>query len=261
MSAVSAVSATSPRTAVELPEQTPADPPPAAERSPFAPPLPGEDETPTSAFSTRELVDRLQAEEAATDGENAAEGAGRERSKASLRRSAGRRAAASSGPRFDLSRARTVVIGLAGVLVLLLAVGGIGYLISRPGSPIATTVSDKPLALPEKAGDYTREPNRPPSLSQHTDGRTTITAVYQRGGKGQFVVLASRPEKDATSALEAAKAVGIAIAPGGACGRIGTQTACAMMVGSTTALVGVTQVEQSKDELLVALRRVAEGMG
>ena len=66
--------------------------------------------------------------------------------------------------------------------------------------------------------------------------------------------------QDPTSALEAAKAVGIQQASGGVCGRIGQQTACAVMASGTTALVGVTLVDQSKDELVLALRRVAEAM-
>ena len=175
-------------------------------------------------------------------------------------RAAGRRANVVGGPAFDLGRARTLIIGLAAALALLLVAGGVAYLMSRPGSPMAVLVPEKALALPEKAADYTREPSRLPSPSQHSDGRTTLTATYQRGGQGQFVVVASRPEKDPTSALEAAKAVGIQQASGGVCGRIGQQTACAVMASGTTALVGVTLVDQSKDELVLALRRVAEAM-
>lgn len=278
VSAVSAVSAYSPVSPVEPPRSAAMTTPP-AERSPFAPPLPGEEEAPTITISRREIAESLSASvtprrygdrddsrtrafgtQAAMSAGDPVESADVRRSRRAAARTAGRRATTDPAPSFDLSRARTLLIGLAATLALLLGVGGVAYLMSRPGTPISISISEKPLALPDKAGDYTREAAKTPSLSQHSDGRTTLTATYERGGKGQFVVLASRPEKDAVSALEAALAVGVQTAPGGACGRIGQQTACAVMASKTTALVGVTQVDQTKDELLVALRRIAEAM-
>lgn len=268
-SAASAVSASSP----DSPGERQGGDAEGAERSPFAPPLPGEDDTPTVTMSRREV----QAVTAATPGSAAAGGFGQpsppsgeaeqppDRAARSSRRpasrSAGRRAAPATAATFDLARARTFLIGTVVVLVALFGIGGVAYLMSRPGTPITVPGPQKSLALPDKAGDYTREQAVVPTPSQHSDGRTTITATYERGGKGQFVVLASRPEKDPTSALAALQAVGVQTAPGGACGRIGQQTACAVMASGSTALVGVTQVDQSKDELIVALRRVADAMG
>ncbi|HEY5484147.1 MAG TPA: hypothetical protein VIK31_10105 [Propionibacteriaceae bacterium] len=148
------------------------------------------------------------------------------------------------------------------VLALLLVVGVGGYLFSRY-NPTLAAINEGNLTLPLSAGDYRRDPSQGSSPSADPNGKIqTVSATYSRGGEQQFVAIAYRPQTDPTAALEEIQARSVTRVNGGACGRTTDQNrlACAVVSGATAVLL-MTLVDQSPDELIAAAQSVASGIG
>ncbi|HET7724433.1 MAG TPA: hypothetical protein VFK68_07320, partial [Propionibacteriaceae bacterium] len=148
------------------------------------------------------------------------------------------------------------------VMALLLVVGVGGYLFSRY-DPTVTNITQGPLTLPPTAGDFARDPAQGASPSVDAGSKIqTVSATYSLNGTQEFVAIAYRPQTDPSAALEEIQARNITKVNGGACGRATDQsrTACAVVSG-TTAVLLMTLVDQSPDELISAAQSVAGGIG
>lgn len=148
------------------------------------------------------------------------------------------------------------------VLALLLIVGGGGYLFSRYNPTIASITEGK-LTLPATAGTYQRDPSQGATPSVDPDSKIqTVSATYSINGDQEFVAIAYRPQTDPSAALAEIQARSIMKVNGGACGRTTDQNrmACAVVSG-TTAVLLMTLVDQSADDLIAAAQSVASGIG
>jgi hypothetical protein len=148
------------------------------------------------------------------------------------------------------------------VLGLLLVVGGGGYLLSRY-NPTMAALTEGNLTLPPTAGTYQRDPAQGATPSADPISKIqTVSATYSLNGTQEFVAIAYRPQTDSTAALNEIQASGIVKVNGGACGRTADQNrmACAVVSG-TTAVLLLTLVDQSADELIAAAQSVASGIG
>jgi len=151
---------------------------------------------------------------------------------------------------------------LSVVLALLLVVSVGGYLFSRY-NPTLAAINEGKLTLPPTAGDYRRDPSQGISPSLDSGSKIqTVSATYSLGGDQQFVAIAYRPQTDPSAALTEIQARSITTVNGGACGRTTDQNslACAVVSGATAVLL-VTLVDQSPDELIAAAQSVASGIG
>jgi hypothetical protein len=157
---------------------------------------------------------------------------------------------------------RRVLTISAIVLALLLVVGVAGYLFSRYDPAIAS-ITQGPLTLPPTAGDFSRDPTQGTSPSVDTGSKIqTVSATYSINGTQEFVAIAYRPQTDPSAALAEIQARNITKVNGGACGRATDQSrmACAVVSG-TTAVLLMTLVDQSADELIAAAQSVSDGVG
>ena len=148
------------------------------------------------------------------------------------------------------------------VLALLLVVGVGGYLLSRY-NPTLAAINEGKLSLPLTADDYRRDPSQGVSPSVDSNSKIqTVSATYSLNGAQQFVAIAYRPQTDPSAALTEIQARSITTVNGGACGRTVDQNnlACAVVSGATAVLL-VTLVSQSPDELIAAAQSVASGIG
>ncbi|MBI4901697.1 MAG: hypothetical protein HY829_14650 [Actinobacteria bacterium] len=148
------------------------------------------------------------------------------------------------------------------VLALLLVVGVGGYLFSRYDPDIAG-ITQGPLTLPRTAGDFSRDPTQGTKPSVDTGSKIqTVSATYSINGTQEFVAIAYRPQTDPSAALAEIQARNITKVNGGACGRATDQSrmACAVVSG-TTAVLLMTLVDQSADELIAAAQSVSAGIG
>jgi hypothetical protein len=148
------------------------------------------------------------------------------------------------------------------VLALLLVVGVGGYLLSRY-NPTLAAINEGKLSLPLTANDYRRDPSQGISPSVDSNSKIqTVSATYSLNGTQQFVAIAYRPQTDPSAALTEIQARSITTVTGGACGRTADQNslACAVVSGATAVLL-VTLVSQSPDELIAAAQSVASGIG
>jgi hypothetical protein len=148
------------------------------------------------------------------------------------------------------------------VVALLLVVSVGGYLFSRY-NPTLAAINEGKLTLPPTAGDYRRDPSQGISPSADPMSKIqTVSATYSLNGNQQFVAIAYRPQTDPSAALTEIQARSITTVNGGACGRTTDQNnlACAVVSGAT-ALLLVTLVDQSPDELIAAAQSVASGIG
>ncbi|HSN10875.1 MAG TPA: hypothetical protein VLS51_02050, partial [Propionibacteriaceae bacterium] len=148
------------------------------------------------------------------------------------------------------------------VLALLLVVGVGGYLFSRY-DPTVASITQGPLTLPPTAGSFARDPAQGASPSVHPGSKIqTVSATYSLNGTQEFVAIAYRPQTDPSAALAEIQARNITKVNGGACGRATDQSrmACAVVSG-TTAVLLMTLVDQSSDELIAAAQSVADGIG
>jgi hypothetical protein len=147
------------------------------------------------------------------------------------------------------------------VVGLLLFVGGGGYLFSRFDPTIGGIAQGK-LTLPLTAGEYTRDPSQGVSPSVHPDSKiSTVSATYSRGGVQQFVVIAYRPQTNPEAALQEIQARSVARVSGGACGRTTDQNLACVVISGTTAVLAVTLVDQTADDLIASAQSVADGLG
>lgn len=148
------------------------------------------------------------------------------------------------------------------VLALLLVVGVGGYLLSR-FNPTMAAITEGKLSLPSTAGVFQRDPAQgaTPSIDPASKIQT-VSATYSLDGTQEFVAIAYRPQTDASAALTEIQASGVVKVNGGACGRTTDQNrmACAVVSG-TTAVLLVTLVDQSTDELIAAAQSVSAGIG
>lgn len=142
--------------------------------------------------------------------------------------------------------------GLAALVALVLVVALIGWGLTRlqPGTPAAA--SSAPLTLPLKVGEFGRDPTKTPEPSLHPDSKVeTVSATYSRGGLAQFIVLASRPQSDATEALTSVDAVGLKQYGSGVCGRTPERNSQAcVVIARGTAYMAVTLVDHTPEELV-----------
>jgi hypothetical protein len=148
------------------------------------------------------------------------------------------------------------------VLALLLVVGGGGYLFSRY-NPTLASITEGKLTLPATAGVYQRDPSQGATPSEDPNSKIqTVSATYSLNGAQEFVAIAYRPQTDPSAALEEIQASSIVKVNGGACGRTNDQNrmACAVVSG-TTAVLLVTLIDQSTDELIAAAESVSSGIG
>ncbi len=148
------------------------------------------------------------------------------------------------------------------VMALLLVVGVGGYLFSRY-DPTVASIAQGPLTLPPTAGDFARDPSQGSSPSVHPGSKIqTVSATYSLNGNQEFVAIAYRPQTDPSAALAEIQARNITKVNGGACGRATDQSrmACAVVSG-TTAVLLMTLVDQSADELVAAAQSVSGGIG
>jgi len=148
------------------------------------------------------------------------------------------------------------------VLALLLVVGVGGYLFSR-FNPGLAAIAEGPLTLPRTAGAFQRDPSQGASPSADPVSKIqTVSATYSVNGTQEFVAIAYRPQTDPQAALKEIQARNIMKVNGGACGRTNDQNrlACAVVSGATAVLV-MTVVDQSADELISAAQSVAAGIG
>src|SRR5665647_2151883 len=151
---------------------------------------------------------------------------------------------------------------LSVVVALLLVVSVGGYLFSRY-NPTLAAINEGKLTLPPTAGDYRRDPSQGISPSLDSGSKIqTVSATYSLTGDQQFVAIAYRPQTDPSAALTEIQARSITTVNGGACGRTTDQNslACAVVSGATAVLL-VTRVDQSPDELIAAAQSVASGIG
>jgi hypothetical protein len=147
------------------------------------------------------------------------------------------------------------------VVALLVVVGVGGYLFSRV-DPTLGGIAQGKLSLPLTAGDYTRDPAQGVSPSVHPDSKiSTVSATYSRAGLQQFVVIAYRPQTDPEAALQEIQARSVARVAGGACGRTTDQNLACVVISGTTAVLAVTLVDQTADDLIASAQLVAEGLG
>jgi hypothetical protein len=151
---------------------------------------------------------------------------------------------------------------LSVVMALLLVVSVGGYLFSRY-NPTLAAINEGKLTLPPTADDYRRDPSQGISPSADPMSKIqTVSATYSLDGDQQFVAIAYRPQTDPSAALKEIQARSIIAVNGGACGRTTDQNtlACAVVSGATAVLL-VTLVDQSPDELIAAAQSVASGIG
>ncbi len=147
------------------------------------------------------------------------------------------------------------------VVGLLLLVGGGGYLFSR-FDPTLGGIAQGKLSLPLTAGEYTRDPAQGVSPSTHPDSKiSTVSATYSRGGVQQFVVIAYRPQTNPEAALQEIQARNVTRVTGGACGRTTDQNLACVVISGTTAILAVTLVDQTADDLIASAQSVADGLG
>lgn len=148
------------------------------------------------------------------------------------------------------------VLGLSAVLIVALGVV-LSHLTSDGGSD-----ASRPLALPARFGEYTRDPGRGGTPSVHPDSAVeTVSATYTRDGEAELVVLATRPQDNAQNALKDVEASNIRTIGTGACGRTPEQQdeAC-VVIEKDIAVMVVTLSDHTSDELLVAARQVAKAI-
>lgn len=150
--------------------------------------------------------------------------------------------------------------------MLVGAVAGIGFAISRYGSPTAPQSApppNAPLRLPQRTGEFDREASAGVTPSVHPETRVaTVSAIYSRAGVQQFLALASRPQTNAEAALTEVNATGIVKHPNGVCGYVGTprRLGC-VVVRRDTAVMVVTLVDQPAPELLTLASTLVDGLG
>ena len=223
----------------------------------FRRPAPGEPETqwdltPISAASPEEVVPVEQETTITAPTRRPGQGS-RRAAKPARARSARRRLAWRDHKR--LFTVLSIVVGL------LLVVGGGGYLFSRV-DPALGGISQGDLTLPRSAGEYARDPSQGASPSVHPDSKiSTVSATYSRGGVQQFVVIAYRPQTNPEAALQEIQARSVARVSGGACGRTTDQNLACVVISGTTAVLAVTLVDQTADDLIASAQSVAEGIG
>jgi hypothetical protein len=223
----------------------------------FRRPAPGEPETqwdltPISAGSPDEVVPVEQ--ETTITAPTRRPGQGSRRGAKSVRARGSRRHLAWR----DHKRLFTVLAIVAG---LLLVVGGGGYLFSRFDSTLGG-IAQGDLKLPLVAGDYRRDPTQGVSPSVHPASKiSTVSATYTRGGVQQFVVIAYRPQTDPEAALQEIQARSVTRVSGGACGRTTDQNLACVVISGTTAVLAVTLVDQTTDDLIASAQSVAAGIG
>jgi hypothetical protein len=148
------------------------------------------------------------------------------------------------------------------LLALLLVVGVGGYLLSRYNPTIAA-INEGKLTLPVTAGTYQRDPSQGATPSEDPNSKIqTVSATYSVNGTQEFVAIAYRPQTDPSAALQEIQARSIMKVDGGACGKTTDQNrmACAVVSG-TTAVLLVTLIDQSTDELIAAAQSVSAGIG
>lgn len=157
---------------------------------------------------------------------------------------------------------RRLLTILAIVVAALLVVGVAGYLFSRFNPTIANITEGK-LTLPTTAASYQRDPSQGATPSMDPGSKIqTVSATYTLNGNQEFVAIAYRPQTDPSAALAEIQARNITKVSGGACGRTVDQNrmACAVVSG-TTAVLLVTVVDQTADELIAAAQSVSDGIG
>ena len=235
------------------------DPPPldVDDHALFRRPAPGEPETqwdltPISAASPDEVVP-VEQETTITaptrrPGQGSRRGAKPVRARGSRRHLAWR----------DHRRLFTV---LSIVVGLLLVAGVGGYVFSRV-DPTLGGIAQGNLTLPLTADGYTRDPSQGISPSVHPGAKiSTVSATYSRGGEQQFVVIAYRPQTNPEAALQEIQARSVARVPGGACGHTADQNLACVVISGTTAVLAVTLVDQTADDLIASAQSIAAGIG
>jgi hypothetical protein len=96
----------------------------------------------------------------------------------------------------------------------------------------------------------------------HPDSKiSTVSATYSRGGVQQFVVIAYRPQTDPEAALQEIQARSVTRVSGGACGRTTDQNLACVVISGTTAVLAVTLVDQTTDDLIASAQSIADGIG
>ncbi len=155
------------------------------------------------------------------------------------------------------------LLTVSGIVVALLLVVGVGGYLLSLYNPAIATITEGRLSLPVTAGVFQRDPAQGATPSVDPASKIqTVSATYSLNGNQQFVAIAFRPQTDPSAALTEIQASGIVKVNGGACGRSPDQNrmACAVVSG-TTAVMLVTLVDQTTDELIAAAQSVSDGIG
>lgn len=219
-------------------------------------PAPGEPETqweltPISAASPPEPPAELE-----TTILPAIDGSGRKRRAKPARQARVR--AARRHPWRDHKRLLTVV---SIVVAFLMVVGVGGYFLSRY-NPTVSAITQGDLTLPLTAGDFRRDPSQGTTPSVHPDSKIqTVSATYSLNGVQQFLVIAYRPQTDPEAALQEIQARSVTKVNGGACGHTSDMSLACVVISGTTAVMAVTLVDQTADDLIDSAQKVADGLG
>ncbi|MGO4958457.1 hypothetical protein ACTQ49_14525 [Luteococcus sp. Sow4_B9] len=174
-----------------------------------------------------------------------------------------------AGPVIHASRFPRWVLLLAGLLGLLLVVGGAAYAAyrinaSKPQVVITAAPSRTPWTMtpPLSVDEYSRDANSADTPSANpTTKKSTIAATYARGGQNTVVLLMSRPETDAKKFMTDMGMNAIIATEDGYCGTsIDTNRDACAIIRDKTAIMIVDLVGLTRTDLMELTNRFADTM-
>ncbi|MGA4670022.1 hypothetical protein ACPCG0_09530 [Propionibacteriaceae bacterium Y1923] len=161
---------------------------------------------------------------------------------------------------------RTRLLVIAGIVSLLLVAtaAGVGWIYARSQPAAVTTqtqVATRPpfeLVLPLEIGEYSRDANQGNSPNVGSDGKTTISATYARGGQPAFVLLLGRPYDDNREFMRDLNMNAVSEVEDGLCGISGDNqnNGCALIRDNTGILV-LSTVDMSRADLMALTKQAA----
>ena len=162
------------------------------------------------------------------------------------------------------SRTRPLVIGLVVSLLLVALAAGLGWTYARTRPTAVTTqtqLATKPpfeMVLPIELGEYSRDANQGNTPTVQSDGKTTISATYSRGGQPAFVLMLGRPYDDGKAFMRDLNMNAVAEVDDGLCGISGDNMndGCSLIRDNTGILV-LTTVDMSRADLMALTQQAA----
>lgn len=157
-----------------------------------------------------------------------------------------------------------VKIMIGALLALIVTVGIIGYLISRPApepEPVPTVEPTGVPVLPVKAGDFSRDPGNATTAPDFGVDRSVhvTSAIYKQNGQPAYVVLGARPINESQQLLDQIRARAVRQVGDGLCGRDQNDLDVCVARRGTTAVLAEGLRDQTPEEILAAAKLILEG--